>query len=155
MGDEVDDQARQMDEQARDKQSSRHDRLQPSSSPKRTSKRTTVSLQHLTRSLQDTAVVTRKWSANKPPMFGRSKFQASWIFLHPLPPHPLPLTLFTSYPLFFIFTRHQAGVSAEMTKQADGIKAYAHAMLLEHGMRTSDFDKSKKALAQSYQLYGP
>lgn len=77
MGDEVDDQARQMDEQARDKQATRHDLLQPSSSPKRTSKRTTVSLQHLTRSLQDTAVVTRKWSTNKPPMFGRSKFQAS------------------------------------------------------------------------------
>ena len=98
MGDEVDDQARQMDEQARDKQSSRHDLLQPSSSPKRTSKRTTV-LQHLTRSLQDTAVVTRKWSANKPPMFGRSKFQAIWIFLHPIPRYPLPLTPFTSYPL--------------------------------------------------------
>ena len=77
MGDEVDDQARQMDEQARDKQATGHDLLQPSSSPKRTSKRTTVSLQHLTRSLQDTAVVTRKWSTNKPPMFGRSKFQAS------------------------------------------------------------------------------
>ena len=114
-------------------------------------------MQHLTRSLQDTAVVTRKWSTNKPPMFGRSKFQAIWIFLHPLVTTiALPLTLrYLLPPPLSILIRHQAGVSAEMTKQADGIKAYAHAMLLEHGMRTSDFDKSKKALAQSYQLYGP
>ena len=67
----------------------------------------------------------------------------------------MPLTPLYLLPPSSLVTRHQASVSAEMTKQADGIKAYAHAMLLEHGMRTSDFDKSKKALAQSYQLYGP
>ena len=81
-------------------------------------KRTTVSLQHLTTSLQEAASSTRKYKDTSAPLFGRAKYKTD--------------------------------VAANLKQQGGAIKAYAISMLLEHGMKPTDFDRNKKAAALSY-----
>ena len=40
-------------------------------------------------------------------------------------------------------TKFQSAASADLQKQAGAIKAYAMSLLLEHGMKPTDFDKNK------------